>query len=615
MIINYSFDSSVTKLNIAGDPSYDPALYVAFTGAVQAAVQYFDSTIINPITVSINFGWGEVDDSPIIPGAVSQSSSFQFGTDYTMLRQALQVVNTGTAVQRAAIASLPATDPANGAAFAISTAEAAVLGLYVGPASEIGGSVGLDNSAEVAWSWTQSTVAPNTFDAIAALEHEISEILGRQATGGAGGSYNVLDLYRYTASDGVSPAVSGSAAGIRDEPFMAGYDANAASYFSYDGTKITLPFETPGNVADGADVADWAPSVSNDAFADGGPDGIDSVSPTDLQTMEVLGYDVACFLPGTRIATPTGEITVEHLGIGDLVLTLRGDAKPVIWIGVGNVLVPRGGRSAATPVTVRRDALSENVPNRDLRLTKGHSLYIDNVLIPVEFLINHRSIQWDDQAREVTFYHIELAVHDVLLANGTPTESYRDDGNRWMFRNDNISWDQTAKPPCAPVLTGGQVVDEVWDRLLRRAGPLPSLPLTSDPDLHLQIAGSRIKGRQRPQGVYAFRIPKMPPSVHIVSRAAAQDKLGLARDPRMLGVALRRIVIWEGQKATVIEADDERLREGFHAYEAIDGIRWTDGNAGLSGRLFDMVEGPCSIDIYVAGTTWYPLLQEHSSAA
>jgi len=62
------------------------------------------------------------------------------------------------------------------------------------------------------------------------------------------------------------------------------------------------------------------------------------------------------------------------------------------------------------------------------------------VLIPVEFLVNHRSIFWDDNAQEVELYHIELETHDVLVANGAPAESYRDDGNRWLFRNANSGW-------------------------------------------------------------------------------------------------------------------------------------------------------------------------------
>ena len=79
-------------------------------------------------------------------------------------------------------------------------------------------------------------------------------------------------------------------------------------------------------------------------------------------------------------------------------------------------------------------------PRRTWRITKGHSLYIDHVLIPVEELVNHRSIEWDDRAQEVKLFHIELETHDVLIANGAPAESYRDDGNRWLFQNSNAGW-------------------------------------------------------------------------------------------------------------------------------------------------------------------------------
>ena len=78
--------------------------------------------------------------------------------------------------------------------------------------------------------------------------------------------------------------------------------------------------------------------------------------------------------------------------IGEHVITHSGEAKPIKWIGVGKVLATRGQRSAATPVIVRKGALGLNVPTQDLRVTKGHALYIDGVLIPVEELINHRSI-------------------------------------------------------------------------------------------------------------------------------------------------------------------------------------------------------------------------------
>jgi hypothetical protein len=163
---------------------------------------------------------------------------------------------------------------------------------------------------------------------------------------------------------------------------------------------------------------------------------------------DVTTPETACFLPGTHIATPTGEVRVERLAVGDMVRTATG-ARRLEWIGTGCVMVTRGRRSAATPIIVRKGALADNVPHQDLHITKGHSLFFDGVLIPAEFLVNHRSIVWDDFAREVTVYHLELDAHDILLANGAPAESYRDDGNRWLFRNANSGWGLPPQEPCA----------------------------------------------------------------------------------------------------------------------------------------------------------------------
>jgi ELWxxDGT repeat protein len=322
-----------------------------------------------------------------------------------------------------------------------------------------------------------------------------------------------------------------------------------------------------------------------------------------------------CFLAGTGIATPDGEVPVEALRTGDTVLTHRGEARPVIWIGRGTVLATPGARSDATPVIVRKGALAENVPDRDLHVTKGHALYVDEVLIPAEFLVNHRSIVWDDRAQEVEFYHVELAAHDVLVANGTPAESYRDDGNRWLFENANDGWHEAPKAPCAPVLTGGPVVDAIWRRLLDRSGPQLDLPTTVVPDLHLEVDGRRVDGRVLDGGVHVFRLLKPTGAVRVVSRASAQDALGLARDPRLLGVALRRVMLSQGRHIKVMEADHPLLWDGFHAFEAENGFRWTDGNAVLPAVLFAGVHGICELTLAVACTARYGVTEEQACIA
>jgi hypothetical protein len=281
-------------------------------------------------------------------------------------------------------------------------------------------------------------------------------------------------------------------------------------------------------------------------------------------------------------------------------MTATGAAQRIVWIGSGRVLVPRGRRSGATPVIVRKGALADDVPSSDLRITKGHSLFIDGVLIPVEHLINHHTIVWDDRTREVEIFHVELENHDVLLANGAPGESYRDDGNRWLFHGDNSRWGQPPRPACAPVLTGGRQVDEIWRRLLNRSGAPLDLPTTDVPDLHLLVDGHRVDARLIRAGIYSCKLPQTRTGVRIVSRANAPDELGFARDPRRLGVAIRQILIWRGADLAMIPVDDKRLSDGFHAFEVDHAFRWTNGDALLPAEFFAGIEGSFELELHVA---------------
>jgi hypothetical protein len=312
-----------------------------------------------------------------------------------------------------------------------------------------------------------------------------------------------------------------------------------------------------------------------------------------------------CFCAGTHILTPHGEVPVEQLAAGDLVVTASGEHRAITWIGSHRVLAPRGARGAATPVIVRRGALADNVPHRDLHVTKGHCLYIDGALIPVEELINQRSILWDDRPQEVHIFHVELDQHDVLIADGAPAESYRDDGNRWLFRNANLDWDKKPQTPCAPVLNHGVVVDTIWRGLLERAEPRSSVILTDEPDLHLLVDGKRLDPIERRDNMVAFRLPTQARCVRLMSRSGVPQELGIARDPRRLGVAIRHLAAVQGRHHCTICADDVRLADGYHAFEPEPGIRWTDGDADVPRMLFHGKSGAITLLVHLGDSTQY----------
>jgi hypothetical protein len=139
--------------------------------------------------------------------------------------------------------------------------------------------------------------------------------------------------------------------------------------------------------------------------------------------------------------------------------------------------------------------------------------------------------------------------------------------------------------------------------------------MTAEPDLHLLVDGQRVDGKAQAGGIHMFRLPERPGSVRVISRAGAPDVLGIARDPRLLGVAVRQIRLWRGARLRLIEASDASLDEGFHLFEEDNGFRWTDGDALLPAALFDGVQGACELELSVGGTTRYPLFDEPLRAA
>jgi len=144
---------------------------------------------------------------------------------------------------------------------------------------------------------------------------------------------------------------------------------------------------------------------------------------------------VACFAAGTRIATTEGPRAVETLRIGDAVVTLCGAVRPIVWLGHRRVLPLRHRRPVdVLPVRVRAHAFGPGRPGRDVVLSPDHAVYFSGVLIPVRCLVDGHSVV-RESVGSVTYWHVELDAHDVILADGLPAESFLDTGNRGAFEN------------------------------------------------------------------------------------------------------------------------------------------------------------------------------------
>jgi hypothetical protein len=145
---------------------------------------------------------------------------------------------------------------------------------------------------------------------------------------------------------------------------------------------------------------------------------------------------VICFVRGTMIRTPEGEVAVETLKRGDLVLASGGEAKPVRWLGRQTISTVFADPLRVLPIRIKAGALSENVPARDLLLSPDHAVLVEGALVQAGALLNGTSIVRETTVPKVfVYYHVELDDHSLILAENTPAETFIDNIDRMHFDN------------------------------------------------------------------------------------------------------------------------------------------------------------------------------------
>jgi O-antigen biosynthesis protein len=182
-----------------------------------------------------------------------------------------------------------------------------------------------------------------------------------------------------------------------------------------------------------------------------------------------------CYCAGTLISTVRGDVRVEELAIGDEILTLCSEPRPIKWIGRRSYRRPFMGRNVA-PILIKTGALSENVPLRDLYVSPDHAMYLDEVLIAAEHLVNGVSIVRCHDVDSVQYFHIELERHDVIFAEGAAAETFVDCDNRLMFHNAaefDALYPADGAPGwafCAPRIEAGPRLERIRQAIAARAG-------------------------------------------------------------------------------------------------------------------------------------------------
>lgn len=181
-----------------------------------------------------------------------------------------------------------------------------------------------------------------------------------------------------------------------------------------------------------ADQAD--DGILNDTFA-----GWDANTTLTLQNGGVpvagsnLTFDntnVVCFTKGAMILTPNGEVPVEHLKVGDFVVTMDNGLKPIRWIGCRELnACELQTMPNLRPVLIPAGQLGNK---RDLLVSRQHGMVLDTPtggggqqLVRACHLAEAQGpIRIANGKKSVCYYHIMFDQHEIIFAEGAPSESF-----------------------------------------------------------------------------------------------------------------------------------------------------------------------------------------------
>ena len=161
---------------------------------------------------------------------------------------------------------------------------------------------------------------------------------------------------------------------------------------------------------------------------------------SDIDTMRDAGdlvpSGVTCIVRGTLIATDRGDVPVESLKPGCKVLTQDNGFQELVSTMSRIVGTNELQRNAKLfPIRITAGALGSGLPKRDLVVSRQHRMIVksdivrrmfgsETVLVAAIRLTELPGIYVDDAIESVEYFHLVFSQHEVIFAEGAPTESF-----------------------------------------------------------------------------------------------------------------------------------------------------------------------------------------------
>ena len=290
-----------------------------------------------------------------------------------------------------------------------------------------------------------------------------------------GGSWNSSTVVSFgTGASGVIVPSSDATS-----PNLGGVQFTGLNSGDYISTGSNAPITSVSWTPTGGGTLSFTQNGVNYAVAVALASGTSASFTTGTEDGHLVLVDgtVACFLAATLIRTAHGEVAIENLRAGDLVVANSGGQRPIKWIG--RRAYPKSAvqqNRGLLTVCLRAGSLGFRVPERDLYVSQKHAMFIDGVLIHAIELVNGRSIVLVTEPTAIEYFHVELDRPAIIFAEGAPTESYTVwNDNRRIFQNvqdyvERYGADVADGEFCAPLIEWGPRADAARARLAGWAG-------------------------------------------------------------------------------------------------------------------------------------------------